>query len=332
MRQFIFFIILCLGLFTCKNKTKDKAVVENIQVILPFQRLEEELFHINSREDVQSFFLKYPLVSEKYFDMDSAMVKDPEVIQSFYEFYSNKFLKEFYLESKNSFGDIAPLQSQLEDFYKHVKFYYPKSTVPKAYTVVTGFNPDKPFLVDDTLLVVSIDFFLGPKAKYRPPYYKYMLDRFEKPYIAPFIALAVSLKYNLTDYKDETMLANMIYHGKSLYFSEMMLPELADSMLIMYTGNEIAGVIENKKTIWGHFIQNKLLFETQPHLIEKYIGERPKVTEVGDKCPGRIGRWLGWQIVRKYMEKHPDITLQELMNEKDSQKIFRESKYKPDLD
>jgi gliding motility-associated lipoprotein GldB len=332
MRQFIFFIILCFGLSACKNKTKDKAVVENIQVTLPFQRLEEELFHINFREDVQSFFQKYPLVTEKYFDIDSAMAKDPETIQSFYEYYSNKFLKEFYLEVKNSFGEIAPLQSQLEDFYKHLKFYYPGSHIPKAYTVITGFNPDKPFFVNDTLLVVSIDFFLGPKAKYRPPYYKYMLDRFEKPYIAPFIALAVSLKYNLTDYKDETMLANMVYHGKSLYFSEMMLPELPDSMLIMYTGKDLAGIEENQEVIWGHFIQNKLLFETQPHIIEKYIGERPKVTEVGDKCPGRIGRWLGWQIVRKYMSKHPEITLQQLMNEKDSQKIFRESKYKPNHD
>jgi gliding motility-associated lipoprotein GldB len=332
MRQFIFFIILCLGLSACKNKTKDKAKVENIKISLPFQRLEEELFHINSREDVQSFFQKYPLVTEKYFDFDSAMVRDPETIQSFYEYYSNKFLKEFYLEAKNSFGDITHLQSQLENFYKHVRFYYPKSNIPTAYTVVTGFNPDKPFFVDDTLLVVSIDFFLGPKAKYRPPYYKYMLDRFEKPYIAPFIALAVSLKYNLTDYKDETMLANMIYHGKSLYFSEMMLPELADSMLIMYTGKDLEGIEKNQDVIWGHFIQNKLLFETQPHIIEKYVGERPKVTEIGDKCPGRIGRWLGWQIVRKYMSKHPEITLQQLMNEKDSQKIFRESKYKPDYD
>jgi gliding motility-associated lipoprotein GldB len=356
MRQFIFFIILCLSLFACTKKSKDLAVTENIKISMPFQRLEKELFNINSAEDVQSFFLKYPLVAEQYFDMDSAWAKDtivikpkdqviikpkdqivikpkdPEVIQSFYEYYSNKFLKEFYLEAKNSFGDIAPLQSQLEDFYKHVKFYYPSSAVPKAYTVVTGFNPDKPFFVNDTLLVLSLDFFLGPKSKYRPPYYKYMLDRFEKPYIAPFIALAVSLKYNITDYKDETMLANMIYHGKSLYFSEMMLPELADSMLIMYTGQEIKGIEANQATIWGHFIQNKLLFETQPHLIEKYIGERPKVTEVGDKCPGRIGRWLGWQIVRKYMEKHPEVTLQQLMADKDSQKIFRESKYKPGLD
>ncbi|MFL5730667.1 MAG: gliding motility lipoprotein GldB [Cytophagaceae bacterium] len=332
MRQFVFFIILCLGLTACKNKTKDKAVVENIQVSLPFQRLEEELFRINSREDVQAFFQKHPQVSQSYFDLDSSLINDPETIQAFYEFYSNKFLKEFYLEAKKSFGDMAPLQAQLEDMYKHVKFYYPKSSVPQANTVITGFNPDKPFFVNDTLLVLSIDFFLGPKAKYRPPYYKYMLDRFEKPYIAPFIAEAVSLKYNMTDYKDESMLANMIYHGKTLYFSEMMLPQLPDSLLIMYTQKDLEGINENIDVIWGHFIQNKLLFETTPHLVEKYVGERPKVTEIGDKCPGRIGRWLGWQIVRKYMDKHPEVTLQDLMKDQDAQKIFRESKYKPEKD
>jgi hypothetical protein len=43
--------------------------------------------------------------------------------------------------------------------------------------------------------------------------------------------------------------------------------------------------------------------------------------------PGRIGVWMGWQIVNSYM-KHNDVSLQELLKI-DEDIIFTKSKYKP---
>lgn len=81
--------------------------------------------------------------------------------------------------------------------------------------------------------------------------------------------------------------------------------------------------------IWGHFIQNELLYNKIRFINEKFCGERPGIPEIGDKCPGRIGRYLGWQIVRNYMQNNPDVTFEELMKEKDAQKIFTKSNFKP---
>ena len=47
-----------------------------------------------------------------------------------------------------------------------------------------------------------------------------------------------------------------------------------------------------------------------------------------DSAP-KLGVWMGWQIVRKYMKEHPDVTLQQLMADNDAQKILNQSKYKP---
>ena len=46
-----------------------------------------------------------------------------------------------------------------------------------------------------------------------------------------------------------------------------------------------------------------------------------------DESPGRVGVWIGWQIVRSYM-KNNNVTLQELFA-KDAKEIFDNSKYKP---
>jgi gliding motility-associated lipoprotein GldB len=316
-------------LYTCKPTCKDEVDVKNINVNIKITRLEDPLFKIQKPEDLTNFFNNYPLITSRYFDLDSAASKDPEVIGSFYNLFSNKSLFQFYQESKKGFGDVAPVIGELENMYRHVKHYYPEQTVPEAYTLMTGFNVNKPIYVDDKILVISIDFFLGKNASHRPPDYEYMRERFLKPFIPSFVSMSLSSKYNITDLKDETMLAHMIFFGKQLYFMQKMLPCTHDSLLIMFPGKELEDVEKNKYIFWGHFIQNQLLFETKPFLIEKYVGERPRVIEIGDKCPGRIGRWVGWQIVRKYMEEHPQLSLQDLMKEKDAQKIFRESHYKP---
>ena len=60
-----------------------------------------------------------------------------------------------------------------------------------------------------------------------------------------------------------------------------------------------------------------------------YVEERPSIPEIGNKCPGRIGQWLGWKIVKAYMKNNPDVSLADLMAEKDAKKIFDHSRFKP---
>jgi hypothetical protein len=36
----------------------------------------------------------------------------------------------------------------------------------------------------------------------------------------------------------------------------------------------------------------------------------------------QLGVWLGWNIVRQYMERHPEVTLNGLLSEGDHQKIL----------
>jgi uncharacterized protein YjaZ len=39
--------------------------------------------------------------------------------------------------------------------------------------------------------------------------------------------------------------------------------------------------------------------------------------------------WVGWQIVKSYMKSNKEVTLSDLMNEIDAQKILSKSKYRP---
>ena len=81
--------------------------------------------------------------------------------------------------------------------------------------------------------------------------------------------------------------------------------------------------------MWEHFIEHELLYNSDPLTKNKYIKDRPFVSEIGPRCPGNVGRWLGWEIIKKYMNKHKKVSLPDLMNNENTQNLFAESKYRP---
>ena len=82
--------------------------------------------------------------------------------------------------------------------------------------------------------------------------------------------------------------------------------------------------------MWNYIVENKLLFSSQRMNMVRYINDAPSTTGFPPESPGRTGIWLGWQIVRTYMDRHPEISLPELMNNMDFRGILNESKYFPE--
>ena len=327
MRIPILLLFTLFLFFGCKQqKCEIPAEIANIKVEMKAERLEKELFEVKSKEEVAAFLKRHPLFAN-HFLQRKRYPSEAELVNSLYGMATEPNLKGLVKQADERFKDLGDLEEDISNAFKHLKHFYPKAKVPQLATFVTGMGQD--LYLDDSLLVWGLDFFIGPKAKYRPPYPNYILYRYDKPYLVPNTVLLLSNNYNQTDPANNTMLGEMIANGKSLYFTQRLLPCTPDSLIIGYTNQQMADIYYNEARIWAHFVEKGLLFETNQFKIKKYVGERPNVPEIGKQCPGRIGAWVGWQIVRKYMEEHPQITLPQLMAETNVQKILNESKYKP---
>jgi hypothetical protein len=120
----------------------------------------------------------------------------------------------------------------------------------------------------------------------------------------------------------------MIDAGKRLYLLDHFLPQVADSLKTGYTQKQLDGCYDNEAGIWNYFVQNNLLFITDPLQVRDYMQDGPFTEVLGQASPGFIGQFIGWQVVKKWMDKNPEITLQQLI-ETQEKKIYDEAKYKP---
>lgn len=328
MRNQIIVLLFLLLLVGCQNESCEiDPKIAAIDINLQIQRLEKALYASKSKEDVQRFLQTNRLFTQKYLQVDPNQL-DANFITSLYGLVTNPQLNKFVMETEQTFGNLEPQQRELKSAFQHIKYYYPETQVPSVQTYVSGLlGPD--LVVSDSLIVLGLDYFVGKKGSYRPKQPNYILQRYEPANLIPTVVLQQSAKYNLTDVPDKRMMAQMIYFGKSYYFTQRMLPCTPDSLIIGFTDQQVADVRYNEGKIWAHLVEKNLLFETNHFKTGKYLEERPTVPEIDANCPGRIGRWVGWQIVRKYMEENPEVTLPQLMAEKDAQKIFNNSRYKP---
>ena len=207
-----------------------------------------------------------------------------------------------------------------------LKYYFPEMTVPKIQTMVSGLYND--LAISKDLIIIGLDFFIGEKASYRPKEVpQYILRRYEPKYMTPTI-----LKFFIADYcssgDEETLLSEMIDYGKIYYLLGSIMPCTPDDLILGFTPKEIRDVYAYQELIWSRIIEEEWLYVTDEFTKKKMLGERPKTIELGDDCPGRVGAWIGWQIVKQYMDE-TGSTMQELMANRNHHQIFSQSKYKP---
>lgn len=305
-----------------------KPDVSGIEMDVKIRQLQDSFIDVGSKEELVELLTRYPVIRDEIFRR-AEYPSDSAFIDALFSKLNNPHFDTLLLETRRVFGDLSSLQSEFNEAFANLKFYYPEFTPPHIQTVISGLDTD--LVVTDSLIIVGLDFFLGKGAKYRPKYYEYILRKYDPNDIVPSCLLiyGISDRFNKNQANDHTVLADMMAFGKSFYFAKHMLPCTPDSVFIWYTPEEINGSRKNEDLIWARFVESQVIFSNNHKIKQDYLGERPVTIQVGEKCPGRIGQWVGWQIVNKYADTHRDVTLPQLMSIDDAQRLFKESSYKP---
>ncbi|MEI7662090.1 MAG: gliding motility lipoprotein GldB, partial [Bacteroidota bacterium] len=232
----------------------------------------------------------------------------------------------------SQYKDGRWIENGLTEAFKHYRYYYPGVKIPRVYAYISGGDYDFPVQFADSVMLIGLDNFLGrdfkPYAADGLPFYR--ITRMNSGNILPEcmkVLLNVTYREQLSG---NTLLEQMVEAGKRLFFIDAMIPGTDDRFKIGFTQPQQDWIVKNEAHVWAAIIENRMLYTTDGKLIRAFMSDGPFTAEFSKDSPSRLGEWLGWQIVRNYMENQPEVTLSDLMNEKDAQKILAQSGYKPE--
>jgi len=236
-------------------------------------------------------------------------------------------------EVNRVFPDMAVQEAELTDAFRRFKYYFPEIAIPRFIAFFSGFAVQTPVGAD--YVGIGLDMFLGADSKFYPalresiPYY--LSRRFTPENVVPRVAEAYIREERYPQQElDVTLLQHMVYHGKVLYVMDCVLPDAADSLKIGYTSEQWTWANRFERDVWAWFLQESLLYEADYNRIQKYLGEAPFTPELGEQNESapKLGVFIGWKIVRKYMERHSETSLKELLAIDDAQVILEGARYR----
>jgi len=180
-------------------------------------------------------------------------------------------------------------------------------------------------------MIIGLDLYLGPNFKeyktYGIPAYK--SARMTKEHISVDCMKAYARIHLFENSKQNNFLDEIIENAKTLYFLDAMLPNKADHLKMGFTENQLNWCVQNEQNIWAFFIDKQILYSADYEITRKFTQDGPFTLAFSKEAPAMIGNWIGWQIIRSYMDKNSDLSLQDLLRETDAQKILKKSGYKP---
>jgi gliding motility-associated lipoprotein GldB len=309
-------MVLCL-FFSCSDKNLNQIDVTKIDVDFSVKRYDID-FYSTTKESLPKLKQKYPyLFPDEFTDsLFFAKIKDTEE-------------QELFAETQKVYQDFSSEENELTSLFKHVKYYNSKFKEPTVITMLTNIDYTNRVLYADSLLFVSLDVYLGENHKFYGDYPKYIKENTTKNHMIVDVASSIINTQVYPSIKRD-FIGKMVNEGKKMYLLDLYLPSIPDYEKIGYSQDKLNWAAANEEQIWMYFIERKLLFDTDTKLNQRFLENAPFskfYMEQDHLSPGKIGVWIGWQIVRSYM-KHNDVSLQELLKIDESD-LFNKSKYKP---
>lgn len=296
--------------------------------------LEDEIAKINSDANIERFDLLFskmngenlPKLKQAYPFMFSEKYKDSFWIAK----ASDSLEKKLFAEVEKKFLNFDETELQIESLFNHIKYYFPEFITPRVITTTSDVDYQNRVIVTDTIVVIALDTYLGSTHEFYQNIPQYLREDLKEEQLVVDVAGEYAKKYSYQK-QSHKFLDEMIYYGKQLYFKDAVIPFKTEAQRIGYTQEQLDWAVANESYMWRYFVERELLFSTDTKLLTRFLNPAPfskfYLEDIDAASPGRVGQYVGWQIVRAYMAQN-DVTLKEMLVT-EPEEIFNKSKFKP---
>lgn len=317
MKKLIFLLISGCFFLQCKKNDAVEIVDVKKSVDLNIERF-DKLYAAATTKTLPDLKSQYPFLFPSQF---------PDSI--WYAKIDDPIFKELNVEVAKQFPDNKKFEEDIEMMVSRIKHYFSEEKNPRVITLVNEVLIDKKAFYTNDLILISLDTYLGKNHKFYEPFAAYQKANLEPHQILPDLVTNFAFR-KIVPSQDKTLISEMIYFGKLHYLKDLLIPETPNYQKIGYTEMQEKFCVENESQMWSYLVNEKLLYDNNIKNYQRFIEDGPFTKfylDIDRESPGRVGQWLGWQIVKSYMENN-EVTLDQLLKTEPTV-IFNKSGYKP---
>lgn len=323
----LFLPLVMIFVLSCHRERSLKVDIGTDIPVVSIKDYGRALFSLDPK-DLKGGLLK---IQDDYSFFLGGNLDDTSNLVQLHDFITDPFMIEIAQACKDAYPDLDAVEKSLGKGLAYYRHYFPKDPLPVFYAYISGLNHQVPVDLADSVMIIGLDMYLGPESEFysRAGIPKYRTQRCTADYIAVDCMARMARVKAANQMNSEDLLGYMLFEGKMLYLTQSFLADYPDHMLIYYSPKQYDWCMENEGKLWSFIVKNELLYSTEINPISKLMIDGPFTSAFSRESPSRLGWFVGWQIVKSYMDSNPDVTIEQLAAETDARKIFTLSGYKP---
>ncbi len=329
-----------LTIFTCLALgcgTKDPVVeVEATEDLdLRIERLDQDLFHAAPDSMSATSLKAYATYGEFYRTyiegiLQGAPINDPRLPMVLHRFVLDPDWRAAQLAVDSVLGDMETQRVQFEEAFERLHTLFPDSLVPRVIAFNSGYNYG--IFPTDSALGVGVEWFIGkdhPVIGYLAPeaFPQYVKDRMTPEMLVPSAVKGWLLVHYTRDIRGADLLTNLVETGKVMALLDALLPETEPRLKFAFNEEQLAWCEANEYLMWKDIVSKEQLFSKDSEVIGRFMNDGPFTNGFPHESPGHVGEWIGYHMVRAYMQQHPNTSFAQLLALEDPNIVLKE--YKP---
>ncbi|MCO5259274.1 MAG: hypothetical protein M9916_03940 [Crocinitomicaceae bacterium] len=232
-------------------------------------------------------------------------VVDTAFVNSITQYREDPMIQKLEAEIAQKFTNLSNYKETITVGLKRLKAIVPNAKIPSHIVFQNSLFSSSAFCTEKEI-GVGLDQYLGkdsPIIKQLPPepFYDWIKEGYDQQYLERDAILSWILTHILPETKGN-LAELMIYHGKAIYLTEACLSEKDKNIIIRYSKEDLKWAKENEYSLWKYLVDEKLLFKVDDLNSMNLLQEGPFTSGLPEKGPDRLGQYLGWIMVKNYME------------------------------
>jgi hypothetical protein len=332
MKSWLGFVGLLLVFITVScQEDRLKVNIDNVEVSIEFTEMDKGFSEVK-KDGVAELNRLYRMKLGSMYDfylmsiLKAGYSSDAGMDERLWEFAKDDHIKRIHQEMLGGSTDRIEVNSELVNMFKHLKYHLPEAKLP-IHIVYWNSLFTNSAVSSDSVIGVGVERYLGTSKYYdslpSPPHYVYIKEKYKPQYMKSDIAKSWLGENVVKKHQSETFLDELIYQGIIMYSVDAMLPDETGANKMRYSEKDYEWALDKERITWEFMVKQNLIYSTDPTLIRDYFNVAPFTQGLPEKAPGQIGIFIGWRIVKSYMDKYPEVSLEDLLAEKDYQKILK---------
>lgn len=324
-RKLSVLLVLAILLVACKTDRLDISVVP-IEFDLEISRLDADLANAGTMAELKTVHDRYSKEHEEFYNfylgacLRIGLIEDTFTLLALNDFAQDDYIKRLHREMQIEFPELRNEMVALNSAFSYLMYYFPDVTLPYHVVFYNSLFSNSVVSSENTI-GVGLERYLGensPSIQELPeePFYPYIKKRMDRQFLIRDIIMSWLGSNVLPEIQDEKELADvMIQWGKLFYVLEACLPKMNKAAVLRYFPSEYDWAMKNEKEFWNYLVTQNSLFKRDFKMALNIFSDGPFTSglPIDEQAPPRLGQFLGWRIVKNYMNKNKNVSLAEML-------------------